>query len=359
MPSVLSKAIDAALVDGKLNLTETKKLLDAVGPAVSGAEARALADVYERATSVPGAGEPIAATKTALERLDQLFVAEGIPAGGNKERLRRDLQVKLENVALGEPLTKAPRVNSYPTLTLRDARGDGGTRDMLYLRPGSGRAYLRTDGPSASAKPRWYGPFETPTLAQGRLSPLAPGQLSPDRVNWIRTSLQQDLGHVMFDHPSLPSGAFVDLGLLHATVGEQYRVFLPAPPAGGTLETSTQYVVRREAGSSPPRYSALVDVAPFVDPATDGKVSPAMKQRARKQFMEREFAETQGWHAGAPPSSTKLVRASVATYADAYFVVGSTGGALIDPDKSSQLYFRHRSGNVWAGPFAVEPLYPT
>lgn len=80
--------------------------------------------------------------------------------------------------------------------------------------------------------------------------------------------------------------------------------------------------------------------------------------RARKQFMEREFAETHHWHAGAPASSIELVRASVATYGDAYFVVGSSSDATLkDPDEATQLYFRHRSANMWSGPFSIEPLY--
>ncbi len=368
MPTVLKTTIDAALANGRLTLPETDQIIAAAGTTLTAAEANQIADVYDRVTGAAGA-VTVTATNTAVRKLDALFVSAQVPFGGNKERMRQRLQIALENVPRGPQLAQAPRTASFDAkVTLRDARTSGGPRETLFINPVSQRAYLRSDGEPGAPKAKWFGPYALEGLAGARLVEVAPGQLSPDRTNWIRASVVEDLAHLAFDQASLPvtgtggpaaSGRFVSLGVLHATDAARFTVFVPEGTAGGSLDGTTRYVVRREAGSEPPRYTTLTDLPAFEDPATDGKVSPAMQQRARAQFYDREFGETHQWHTGAPPSSVKLRRSSVASYGDAYFVVGSAGGGpLKDPDAATAVYFRHRAADMWSGPFDIEPLYP-
>lgn len=363
MPTRLTTAIDTAIADRRLLLPETREILDAAGETISTTGARKLGELYEKlSTTSPAPAGRVYATASSRQALDSRFAAAGLPFGNNASTMQAQLARLFETAELGAQLSRAPRTTSLLSLILRDQRETDGVRQTVFFTADAHRAFLRVDGGGrGQPRARWYGPLDLHALAQSaQIQPLREGQITPERMNWIRTSLQRQLssGALTFNETQPPPGKMVELGTLHIDAARAaYTVLLPVQNHGENLENNPRYAVKRELDGAT-SYSTETAILPFESPGTDGRLSDAMRTRARNIYFDLERREAWNWSSRGPSRDKHVVFHALrgAAPTGAFVVARNADGSSKDPDYSTEVWFRHTPSDQWSGPHAIEPL---
>lgn len=364
MATRLTTTIDTAIDDRRLVLPETREILEVAGENVSTPSAKKLGELYDKLTTTsPAPAGSVYATGSSRTALNARFVSAGLPFGNHASTMKAELARLFENADLGTPLARAPRTTSLISLTLRDQRETDGVRQTVFFTADAHRAFFRVDGGGrGNPRARWYGPLDLHVLAQSQqIQPLTAGQITPERMNWVRTSLQRQLAAntLAFTETQPPAGKLVELGLLHNdAAGASYTVLLPVQRHDENLDNTTRYIVKRELGGEL-AYSIETAILPFEDPRSDNQLSGEMRTRARNIYFDLERREAWSWSPRGPGRDKHLVFHALrgAAPTGAFVVTRNADGSYKDPDSSTEVWFRHTPSNQWSGPHAIEPLF--